>query len=103
MYVVCVTIRVRPEHVEAFKKATRDNHENTRKEPGNLRFDVLQGEDDPGRFFLYEVYRRKEDFSAHHQTAHYARWRDTVNAWMAEPRVGVKYQSLFPTDAEWSA
>lgn len=103
MYVVCVTIHVKPEYVEAFKQATWDNHSNTRKEPGNLRFDVLQHEDDPTRFALYEVYKRKEDFGAHHKTEHYARWRDTVKDWMAEPRVGLKYNSLFPADAEWSA
>ncbi|HTL51332.1 MAG TPA: antibiotic biosynthesis monooxygenase [Planctomycetota bacterium] len=103
MYVVCVTIRVKPEYIEPFKAASRDNHENTRKEPGNLRFDVLQGEDDPTRFFLYEVYRKKEDFASHHKTEHYARWRDTVNPWMAEPRVGVKHFSLFPADENFQA
>ena len=51
MYVVCVTVFVSPEGVDAFVEATRDNHVNTRQEPGNLRFDVLRAEDDPTRFF----------------------------------------------------
>ena len=53
MYVVAVTLFVKPQFVDAFKNQTLDNARNTRKEPGNLRFDVLQAEDDPTRFLLY--------------------------------------------------
>ncbi|HEX4797419.1 MAG TPA: putative quinol monooxygenase [Humisphaera sp.] len=99
MYIVAVTIFVKPEHIEQFKEATLDNARNTRKEPGNLRFDVSQCEDDPNRFLLYEAYKAKEDFAKHQQTAHYARWRDTVTDWMAQPRQGVKHHSIFYGDA----
>jgi (4S)-4-hydroxy-5-phosphonooxypentane-2,3-dione isomerase len=95
MYVVCVTIFVQPEHVEAFKTATFDNARNTRREPTNVRFDFLQSEEDPSRFFLYEVYRRKEDFAAHQQTEHYLRWKNAVAPWMAQPRQGVRHTPLF--------
>ena len=95
MHVVCVTILVKSEFVEAFKAATLDNARNTRREPANIRFDVLQGEEDPSRFFLYEVYQRKEDFAAHQQTEHYLRWKNAVAPWMAQPRVGVRHVPLF--------
>ena len=78
MYIVTVTIFVKPEFLEPFIAATLDNAQNTRKEPKNLRFDVSQAETEPTRFLLYEVYQSKEDFAAHHQTAHYLRWKDTV-------------------------
>lgn len=100
MYVVCVTIKVKPEHVQDFIPTILDNARGTRQEPGNLRFDVLQSEDDPARFFLYEVYYTKEDFSAHQQTAHYHAWREAIESWMAEPRQGVRYQTLFFGDGE---
>jgi quinol monooxygenase YgiN len=58
MYVVAVTIFVKPENIAPFIEATLDNARNTRREPGNLRFDVLQSADDPARFMLYEVYRQ---------------------------------------------
>ena len=83
MYVVAVSIHVKPEHVGAFKAATLDNARNTRKEPANVRFDVLQAEDDPNRFLLYEAYRTKDGIAAHQQTAHYARWKEAVTDWMA--------------------
>ncbi|HEY65933.1 MAG TPA: antibiotic biosynthesis monooxygenase [Caldilineae bacterium] len=101
MYVVCVTVWVKPEYVDQFIEATRENHLNTRKEPGNVRFDVLQAEEDPTRFFLYEVYRTKEDFARHQQTPHYLKWRETVADWMAQPRQGVRHYSLFPPDDAW--
>jgi autoinducer 2-degrading protein len=62
MYVVAGTIFVKPQNLAPFIEATLDNARNTRKEPGNLRFDVSQAEDDPTRFLLYEVYREKDDF-----------------------------------------
>jgi (4S)-4-hydroxy-5-phosphonooxypentane-2,3-dione isomerase len=95
MYVVCVTIHVKPEHVDAFIAATLENARNSRHEPGNLRYDVLRAEDDPQRFFLYEVYHSKEDFAAHQQTPHYFTWRDAVQDWMAQPRQGVRNLPLF--------
>ena len=99
MYVVCVTIFVKPEFNRQFIAATLDNASNTRKEPGNIRFDVIQAEDDPNRFMLYEVYRTKDDFTAHQHTTHYFRWRDAATSWMAQPRVGVRHHAVFFGDA----
>ena len=95
MYVVAVTIFVKPEHLQPFTDATLDNAQNTRKEPGNIRFDVAQAEDDSTRFLLYEVYQGKEDFVKHQQTEHYLRWKSAVADWMAQPRVGVKHVPVF--------
>ena len=100
MYVVSVTIFVKPEFVEQFIEATLDNARNTRREAGNVRFDVLQAEEDPTRFLLYEAYKTKEDFPKHHQTAHYQRWKETVADWMAQPRVGVRHQAVFFGDSQ---
>ena len=53
MYVVAVTVFVKPEFVQPFIEASLDNARNTRREPGNVRFDVSRAEDDPSRFLLY--------------------------------------------------
>jgi autoinducer 2-degrading protein len=96
MYVVVVKVHVLAERVQEFMEATLDNAQNTRKEPGNVRFDVLRSVEDPSRFFLYEVYQDEKDFKAHQQTEHYLRWKERVAPLMASPRVGEKYGSLFP-------
>jgi len=100
MYVAAVTVFVKPDHVQAFVEATLDNARNTRREPGNIRFDVLRAEDDPNRFLLYEVYKVKDDFTRHQQTDHYLRWKATVADWMAQPRQRATHDSLFFGDAE---
>ena len=94
MYVVAVTVFVKPEHVQSFIQATLDNARNTRREPANIRFDVLRAEDDPNRFLLYEVYRAKDDFARHQQTQHYLRWKSSVADWMAQPRQAVKHDEV---------
>jgi len=94
MYVVAVTVHVKPPFVRQFIEAILDNARNTRREPGNVRFDVLQAEEDPNSFLLYEVYRRKEDFAKHQQTEHYLRFKNAVADWMAQPRQGVRYDKV---------
>lgn len=96
MYIVLVFIRVKPEHVDAFIAATRDNHLHTRKEAGNVRFDVARLNDDPCAFRYYEAYVDEAAFKAHQQTAHYFRWRDTVEPYMAERRRGERATSILP-------
>jgi len=100
MYVVSVTVHVTEGHEQEFIEATLDNARNTRREPGNVRFDVARAESDAGQFLLYECYRSKDDFAAHQQTEHYLRWRQTVADLMAEPRKGVKHTSIFFGDGE---
>jgi quinol monooxygenase YgiN len=101
MLIVHVHVNVKPEFVEVFKQATIENASNSVKEPGIARFDVIQREDDPTKFILVEVYKSADASAAHKETAHYARWRDTVAEMMAEPRYGVKYSNVFPEDAGW--
>jgi autoinducer 2-degrading protein len=100
MLIYCVHVHVKPENVEAFIEATRENARQTIQEPGNLRFDVIQQSDAPNRFILYEVYRDEAGAKSHKETAHYARWRQTVEPWMAEPRRGVQHREVFPLRAE---
>lgn len=96
MVVTIVYVSVKPEKVEVFKEACRLNHEGSVKEPGNVRFDILQSTDEPTKFVFYEAYKTSQDAAAHKQTAHYLAWRETVADWMAVPRQGVAYQGLFP-------
>ena len=58
MLIVHVHVHVKPEYVEAFKKASLANARESVKEPGIARFDVAQQQDDPTRFVFVEAYRR---------------------------------------------
>jgi autoinducer 2-degrading protein len=96
MQVTIVHVHVKQDYIDDFIEASRLNHEASVKEPGNLRFDVLQSSDDPSRFVLYEAYRDAEEAAKHKQTEHYLNWRNTVADWMEEPRKGISFNGLFP-------
>ena len=100
MIVTCVTVYVKAAHIQDFIDASIPNHQGSVKEPGNLRFDILQSVDDPTRFLLYEAYASKDDAAAHKQTDHYLKWRDTVADLMAKPREGVKHRVICPMEQE---
>jgi autoinducer 2-degrading protein len=102
MVVTCVHVHVRPEAVDAFIEASVENHKQSVKEPGNLRFDFVRQADDPSRFMMYEAYESEAAVAAHKETPHYLKWRDTVKDMMAEPRYGIKYYIIEPKDkSEW--
>jgi len=96
MVVTIVEVHVKPEHIEQFIAATIENHKGSVREPGNMRFDVLQSPQDPGLFLLYEAYESGESAAAHKSTPHYATWKDTVAPWMAVPRKGTAYRVVCP-------
>lgn len=98
MIVTCVYVRVKPEAIQRFIDATILNHKGSVKEKGNLRFDLIQKEGDPCRFMIYEAYESAEAADLHKSTDHYITWRDTVKDMMADPRMGVRYNIIEPSD-----
>lgn len=102
MIVNCVYIHVKPDKVGSFIEATIANHLETVKEPGNLRFDVIQQANDPCQFMLYEAYDSEIAVANHKTTGHYMKWRELAEDFMAEPRHGVRYNIIEPNDrSKW--
>ena len=100
MPVTCVEVCVKKEHINDFIAATEKNHLGSVCETEKLRFDVLQSADDPCKFLLYEAYANEYAKNAHKETAHYLKWRETVEPWMEKPRKGTPYKLLFPNIAK---
>jgi (4S)-4-hydroxy-5-phosphonooxypentane-2,3-dione isomerase len=96
MIVTIVHIEVNPAYIDQFIRASTENHLESVKEPGNLRFDLLRNNEDPNRFVLYEAYQNATAAAAHKETAHYLKWREKVAPWMARPREGIRYTALQP-------
>jgi len=96
MLIVHVHVRVRPGRAADFLASTLVNARASLGEPGVLRFDVIQDNDDPDHVILVEVYRDGDAAAAHKQEPHYATWRDTVAEMMAEPRASAKFSAIFP-------
>jgi autoinducer 2-degrading protein len=101
MHIVHVHIQVRPGTEDAFIAATLENARNSVREPGIARFDVIRETADRTKFLLVECYRDSDAVVRHKETAHYSVWRDAVADMMAVPRVGVRYENLYPADGGW--
>lgn len=101
MQIIIVHIHVKPEFIEAFKAAARENARNSLQEPGIARFDVLQQADDSVHFELIEAYRTPDDIARHKETDHYNKWRLLIEPMLAEPRTRTAYTNSFPADLDW--
>ena len=103
MLIVHVHVRVRPERTADFLAATLVNARASLGEPGVLRFDVIQNEDDSEHVVLVEVYRDADAAAAHKREPHYATWRDTVAEMMAQPRASTRFSAVFPAGrGDWA-
>lgn len=94
MITTLVYVWVKESHVGEFIAASRNNRENTRKEEGNIRFDLLQDTNHPTKFIFYEVFRDEQAVADHKKTNHYLQWRDQVAAWMEQPREGIRFNEV---------
>lgn len=103
MLIVHVFVHVVSGSEEKFKVATMENARNSLEEPGVLRFDVCQQQEDSSRFVLVEVYHSPEAAARHKDTPHYQKWRDAVAPMMAEARTSIKYMNVFPEEQGWKS
>ena len=91
---------IKKENVEEFMKASFELANNTRKEPGNVRYDILRANEDGTRFFFYEMYKSQEAFVEHQKSEHFCRWEATVTGWMERPFEGAPFTPVFFGDAQ---
>jgi len=80
MLVVLVNVTVRREMLAEFERAILANADGARtREPGCLRFDVNQKEDDPAQWLFYEVYRDSAAFETHRASPHFAAYQQVAD------------------------
>jgi len=102
MRIAQVHITVKPECVEAFKIACAENAGHSIQEDGIARFDILQSDEDPTAFVLFEVYRSAEAQAAHKKTPHFTKWRADVEDLIVAPGRAIIYSNVFPSDDGWA-
>lgn len=103
MYVLVVSLKVKPERREDFLRAAQEDSRGSRDDEAEcLRFDVVENNAEPNHFFFYEVYKSAESLEAHRNAPHYQVWAQAVQSGvLAEPAVVTHCSSHFPTDAGW--
>jgi autoinducer 2-degrading protein len=77
MFIVLVRVHVRPEFLSEFRTAILENAaRSVERDPGCVRFDVLQQEDDPDRWVFYEVYDNEQAWIQHRSSAHFLAFKE---------------------------
>ena len=77
MFIALVKLQIRPELLAEFKAAIVKNAElSVQRDPGCVRFDILQHEDDPTRWILYEVYDKEQAWVDHRAAPHFLAFKE---------------------------
>jgi len=75
-FAVVVEAEIKEDRMDEFLELIKKNAEETRKEPGCIRFDVLRSQSNSNQFFFYELYENIEAIDYHKKQAHYNLWAD---------------------------
>jgi autoinducer 2-degrading protein len=73
-FVLQVSIRIKPENVDAFMGKLLENAAAARKEAACRQFDVVVDPKDPTQVMLYEVYVDERAFEEHQKTAAFKKY-----------------------------
>ncbi|MGJ8681092.1 putative quinol monooxygenase [Paraglaciecola sp.] len=88
MYVVTVKFDVKPNRFDEFLPLMlKQADDSLSLEENCLQFDVSRAEDKPTLIYLYEIYRTKEDFSAHLATPHFLGFATKVGDMVIDKQV----------------
>ena len=102
MYVIVAPIQIKPGYKDRFlQEMIGDAKGSAENEPGCLRFDVHQDNEDPNRFYLYEVYRDSAAFDAHREAPHFKRFGEATREVHATPALVHRCTNVFPSDNAW--
>jgi (4S)-4-hydroxy-5-phosphonooxypentane-2,3-dione isomerase len=101
MLALWVKVRVKPNERERFLQAIEaDALGSERDEPGCLRFNVLQDQQDPNVYCFFEVYRDEAALEAHRAAPHYAVWRAAADT-LDGPAEATRCHTVFPAASHY--
>lgn len=94
-FATIINVEIEEDRMEEFKVTLSNNAINSRKEPGCLRFDVLQDKSEPTKFVFYEVYKDEAALNDHKNTEHYKKWADFKASGAIISQTAQKLDGLF--------
>ena len=104
MLVMMPDLFIKPEYREAYIEAiVSEVKQGLEKEPGILRFDLVQDSADPNVIHVYAVYRDEAALEFHQRQPYYVEFMQRTQPWWSRPPQLRSGRNLFPPDAEWKA
>jgi autoinducer 2-degrading protein len=73
---IIVEAEIKADRMDEFMTMIKTNAEESRKESGCIRFDVLRDQGNANKFWFYEVYENPAAVDFHKTQAHYKAWAD---------------------------
>ncbi len=73
--------KILPQHVGDYIENMRICAEASNKEPGCIRYEVLQDTEDATVFCLLQVFRDEVAYQAHQDADHHRHWMEISGAW----------------------
>ena len=102
MIALIVEINIKPGFKEQFMESMLgDARGSNNDEPGCLRFDVLQDNEDENKLHLFEVYEDEAAVDAHRNAPHFIKWREECADWFATENVRKLATPVYPTPEQW--
>lgn len=90
MFASCVTLKIVPQHFDAFwSMVTTQAETSLSLEEGCRQFDVLHDETRPFEVFLYELYDDADAFEAHLASMHFLTFNSAVTRMISERRESI--------------
>jgi autoinducer 2-degrading protein len=94
-FVIVVEANIDINRMDEFLKIIEVDAVGSRNEPGCLRFDVVQSQEDPAKFFFYEMYTNSEAVAFHKLQPHYLPWTQFKDSGGVIKSVSHKTHGLF--------
>ncbi len=102
MKCMLIEVHVKASALDEFLKIIKyDAVHSEKDEPGCLRFDVLRDNEDPLKFYFYEVYKDEAAQAAHRQAPHFSQWAQFTEHGLDREIIRHAATNFHPTDGEW--
>ncbi len=102
MIALIVEINIKPGFKDQFMASMLgDARGSNNDEPGCLRFDVLQDNEDENRIHLFEVYEDEAAVDAHRNAPHFIKWREECADWFATENIRKIATPVYPAPEQW--
>jgi quinol monooxygenase YgiN len=98
MYTVVSFHKILPEHLDDYIVNMRVCAEASNREPGCIRYEVMQDVDDPTMMCLFQVFRDEAAYQTHQDSEHHKVWIDLSGNWR-DRNVRVRHELTYVTPA----
>lgn len=95
---IVVDAEIKEDRMEEFLDLIEKDAVGSRAEPGCLRFDLLQSQENPNKFVFYEVYENLDAVAFHKEQPHFALWTKFKESGGVVNSVSHKTDGLFMSD-----